>query len=236
MRLGHALFGEADVLPTGEAVEPVPLALAVADENEHVVPDGGLFAVRTFRHGLSRCSTRSRSSRMAGYRENVKFGLTMTSVSGSFPAPGSRLLGKSTSFCQIQASRRPAGSQAKHILHREKAGTAPARPQRRLDRAARENAAVGGDMGKLDPFARSGEDHPVLSHHVAAAQRGKADIAFAPRPGLAVAGAHAPLFERNLASLGGGPAEHQRRARGRVALVPVVHFKDLDVELGSERF
>ena len=42
VRLGHAFLGEADILPAGEAVEPVPLALAVADENEHVLPGGGL--------------------------------------------------------------------------------------------------------------------------------------------------------------------------------------------------
>ncbi len=45
MRFGHAFLGEADILPAGEAVEPVPLALAVADENEHVVPRRGCFAV-----------------------------------------------------------------------------------------------------------------------------------------------------------------------------------------------
>src|SRR3990172_646460 len=111
----------------------------------------------------------------------------MTSVSGSFPAPGSRLLGKSTSFCQIETSRRPAGSQAKDILHREDARALAARPERRLDRPTRENAAIGGDMGELDPLAGPGEDHPMLPHHVAAAKGGKADIPLAPRPGLAVA-------------------------------------------------
>ena len=45
VRLGHAFFGEADILPAGETVELVPLALAVADENEHVLPGGGLAAV-----------------------------------------------------------------------------------------------------------------------------------------------------------------------------------------------
>ncbi len=54
--LGHALFGEADILPAGEAVGSVPLALAMADENEHVLHGRGLCAVRASGHRLNRCS------------------------------------------------------------------------------------------------------------------------------------------------------------------------------------
>ena len=50
-------------------------------------------------------------------------------------------------------------------------------------------AVVGG--GHAGP----GEDHAMLADHVAAAQRGKADIPFAARPDIAVAGAHAALVE-----------------------------------------
>ena len=90
-------------------------------------------------------------------------------------------------------------------------------------------------MSKLDPLAGTGEDHPVLADHVAAAERSKADIALAPRTDIAVAGAYAVLGKRHLASLGGGGTEHQRRARRRVTLVTVVHLEDLDVEFGPER-
>ena len=63
-------------------------------------------------------------------------------------------------------------------------------------------------MGKLDALAGAGEDHPMLADHVAAAERRKADIALAPRSGLAVADMHAALGERNVARLGGGFAQH----------------------------
>ena len=32
-------------------------------------------------------------------------------------------------------------------------------------------------MGELDPLAFAGEDHAMLAHHIAAAQRGEADRA-----------------------------------------------------------
>ena len=62
-------------------------------------------------------------------------------------------------------------------------------------------------MGKLDPLAGPGKDYPVLSYDIAATQCGKADIALAPRPGLAVAGAHPSVIQRNAAGLGGSLSE-----------------------------
>jgi hypothetical protein len=41
-------------------------------------------------------------------------------------------------------------------------------------------------MAKLDALARSGEDHRVLAHHVAAAERREPDIALAPWADIAV--------------------------------------------------
>ena len=55
MRFRGAFLGEADILPAGEAVEPVPLALAMADENEDIVPWFGSLAVGGRRHPWSRC-------------------------------------------------------------------------------------------------------------------------------------------------------------------------------------
>ena len=89
-------------------------------------------------------------------------------------------------------------------------------------------------MRKLDTFARPGKDHPMLADHVAAAERGKADIAFPAWAGIAVAAVHATFGERYFARFGGGAAQHERRAGRRVALVPVVHLQNLDVEFGPE--
>ena len=89
-------------------------------------------------------------------------------------------------------------------------------------------------MGKLDPLARPGENHPMLANHVAAAERREADIAFAPRPDIAVAGPHAALGKRDASRLGRGLAEQERSARRRIALVAVVHLQNLDVELRAE--
>src|SRR5215467_4440483 len=90
-------------------------------------------------------------------------------------------------------------------------------------------------MGKLDPLAGPGEDHSVLADYVAAPERSKTDIALAPGPGLAVAGPHAALVERNASRSGGSRAKHQRCPRRRVALVAMMHFENLDVELWSKR-
>ena len=44
MGLGHAFLGQVDVLPAGEHIEPVPLALAMAHEDQHVLQRGRLAA------------------------------------------------------------------------------------------------------------------------------------------------------------------------------------------------
>ena len=93
-----------------------------------------------------------------------------------------------------------------------------------------------GAVRELDPLAVRCEDHGVLADDAAAAQGGKADVAAPARAGVAVAHAHADVVELDAAALGGGLAEHQRRAGRGIDLVPVVHLEDLDVEVGVERF
>jgi hypothetical protein len=44
MGFGDALFAEADVLPPGEHVETVPLALTMTDQHENVLGLSGYFA------------------------------------------------------------------------------------------------------------------------------------------------------------------------------------------------
>src|SRR5207249_2348805 len=63
MRLENSFFGETHVLPAGEAVKPVPLALTVADENEHIAARWRLFILRIFSvpcHRRSRGSSRAK--------------------------------------------------------------------------------------------------------------------------------------------------------------------------------
>jgi hypothetical protein len=64
------------------------------------------------------------------------------------------------------------------------------------------------------PLARAGEDRVVVADHRAAAQRGKADVAIAPRAGVAVARAHAVLSSDDAAALRRRLAQHQRGAGG----------------------
>ena len=61
MGLGHAFLGQVDVLPAGEHVEPVPLALAVTDENEHVLHGRDFFAL-TERHACTALARRPHGS------------------------------------------------------------------------------------------------------------------------------------------------------------------------------
>jgi hypothetical protein len=89
------------------------------------------------------------------------------------------------------------GSKTDDVLHGVKSRALAARPQRRSNRALSENSAVGGDMGKLDALAGAGENHLVLADHVAAAQGGKADVAFAARADVAVTGAGSVVFQGN---------------------------------------
>src|SRR4029453_15165379 len=84
---------------------------------------------------------------------------------------------------------------AQHIHHGKEAWALAASPQRRLDRAASENAAVGGEVRELDALPVGGEDHGVVAHDAAAPERVKADVAAAPLAGMAVATAGAHLGE-----------------------------------------
>ena len=78
-------------------------------------------------------------------------------------------------------ARRIAGrsevATAEHVGHGVVAGLLVARPQRRPDRAASEEAAVLGLVSKLDALDRAGEDDRVLADDGAAAQGREADVA-----------------------------------------------------------
>src|SRR4029434_1164269 len=67
--------------------------------------------------------------------------------------------------------------QPEHVGHRVKPRLLILAPERGLHGAARENAAVFGDMRKLDPLAWPRENHSVIPDHCPAPQGGKANIA-----------------------------------------------------------
>src|SRR5271154_434401 len=85
------------------------------------------------------------------------------------------------------------------------------------------------------PLALAGEDDAVIADDRAAAQRRKADVALAARPGQAVAAPRGMLLERHASPAGCRLAKQERGARGRVDLHPMMHLDDLDVEIGPER-
>src|SRR5215470_2595112 len=113
-------------------------------------------------------------------------------------------LGAAPLFCQVRTRNTfvPQESEPKDILHRIEPWALAARPKRGPDRSLGKNAAVGGDMGQLDTFAGTGEDHLVLAHNVPAAQDRKADVALTAGSDIAIAGAGTVILERNPAPRG----------------------------------
>ena len=75
----------------------------------------------------------------------------------------------------------------------------------------------------------------MLAHDVAAPDRGKADIAALARPGQPVAPAVAMALQRHAAPLRRRLPKHQRGARRRVHLHPVMCLDDLDIPVGIQR-
>src|SRR5262245_47193518 len=90
-------------------------------------------------------------------------------------------------------------------------------------------------MRELDFFLGADEAHRVLADDVAASHDGKPYRARDARPRLAVARIDGELPE--LTTLSGRDAfpQGECRARGRVDLVPMVRFRDLDVVAVAER-
>src|SRR5690606_12329228 len=128
----------------------------------------------------------------------------------------------------------PSVGEAENVGHRIEPGLAAARPQRRLYGTPSEDLPILRMMRQDNPLRRAGEVDAVLADDGAAAQRGKADIALAAWAGMAVTDAHRMVCQRNRATRCRGLAKQQRGTRGSVHLVTVMHFQDLDVELGVQ--
>src|ERR1700742_1243951 len=84
--------------------------------------------------------------------------------------------------------------QPQHIEHVVEPRRFAADPQRRLQRAAREDHAVRRLVGEFDALVGAGEDHAVLARDIAAAQAGEADRSRLARAGVAVAATLALLL------------------------------------------
>ena len=77
---------------------------------------------------------------------------------------------------------RSFGRKTEHVGHGIESRRLAARPQRRGESAAREDAAVLGPVGKFDALAGAGENHAVIAHNRAAAQARETNIARLARP------------------------------------------------------
>jgi putative peptidoglycan lipid II flippase len=84
-------------------------------------------------------------------------------------------------------------------------------------------------VGELEALAFAGEDHDVVADDIAAAERREADIGAGTGTGVAIAHALAAAIEIDAAAPRGGAAQGQRRARGRIDLVAVMHLQHFDV-------
>jgi hypothetical protein len=100
MGLGHAFLGQVDVLPAGEHIEPVPLALAVTDENERVLYGRDFFAL-TERHACTALARRLHGPRFrcGGRSQQSSLPSILGSVSALSGARGGTL-GVAPIFCQ----------------------------------------------------------------------------------------------------------------------------------------
>jgi AraC family transcriptional regulator of adaptative response/methylated-DNA-[protein]-cysteine methyltransferase len=111
-----------------------------------------------------------------------------------------------------QSAKSSQSESPENIRDGVKAGLLALAPFRRRHRAAREDAAVLGDMGQYDAFARSGQDHVMLADHRAAAQRSKSDHAVETCASLAMACPLRLFVERRATAFGGRLPKQKRGA------------------------
>lgn len=86
-------------------------------------------------------------------------------------------------------------------------------------------------MGEFEALTVAQKKYGVIAHHVAATHGRKAEAAAWAWTGVALPGVNSLSVEISLRTGGCGAAEHQGRATGRINLVAVVGFNNLDVEV-----
>src|SRR5450755_2144119 len=127
---------------------------------------------------------------------------------------------------------------AEHVLHVEHARL-PLRASsgdeaRGTQRALSEIHARRRAMREFDALAVAREYDRVIADDIAPAQRREADRARLAFAGDAMPRVDSVGLQASLERRGGGFAELQRRARGRVDLVPMMHFHDFDIVVVAE--
>src|SRR5688572_15992202 len=117
---------------------------------------------------------------------------------------------------------------SEHVGHRVQTGLRIRGEARGPESPVGEGAAGEGAVDDLELLSTRVEDEPVLPDNRAAAQGVDADLTFLPGC-QTLPPVDDDLVQVPLSALGGGPGEKQGCAGGRVLLVPVVGFYDLDV-------
>src|SRR5204863_4535392 len=97
--------------------------------------------------------------------------------------------------------------QSQHIEHVVESRLLAADPERGLERAAREDHAVGRLVGEFEALISACENHAVVASDIPAAQRSKADAARVARAGMAITSAFGVVLKADLAACGGRLAE-----------------------------
>lgn len=121
-----------------------------------------------------------------------------------------------------------------HLIHRIPSRWLGLEPERRFQRAARENGAVLGAVGEFDALILRHEIDGVVPRDGATAQAGKSNRTLCPCAGQSVTTTLAHLVQTDTAPRCRCLTQQQSCSRRRVYLVPVVHFGDLYVPVGTE--
>ena len=108
-------------------------------------------------------------------------------------------------------------------------------PKRGFQRAAHEDAAVGGDVAQDDAFAVGGKQHVMFPNDIAAANGRKADAAACTRSGDAVAARDFGSIEIDPPARGSCLTQHQCGAGWGIDLHAVVGFDDFNIPIGIQR-
>ena len=199
------------------------------------IPSGKLVTYRHDRRKDLQARSACRAVGAAVGRNPISWLIPCHRVLGSNGALTGYHWGVARKRAMLAVESAAAGSvrKAQHVGHGVKARLLALAPKRRRHGAAREDRAVLGDVGEHDTFARTRQDHFVFADHRAAAQAGETDGAGRPRPGVSVAAADRVIGERDAAPVRCGFAQQQGRARRRIDLLAVMHFDDLDIEIGQ---
>src|SRR5215467_4384434 len=89
-------------------------------------------------------------------------------------------------------------------------------------RSLREGQARGSTVGELDALSESGKDYGMVADDIAAAQRSKADSRGLALAGDSPPGVYGVALQIAMQRCCDGLAEHERCARRRVDLMPVM--------------